>query len=78
MTKKFYVVLYDTYLTHFEVDRYLTSKMKIKSEKDIQPIYQFQCETWVEADYLYCQLKNNHKVVAKFEGNNLLVVTNKN
>ena len=75
---KFYVTVYNTEKPDFEIDRYLTNQMKVKSEKDIKPTHQFQCETWEQANWLYLQLRENNNVIAKFEGSSLLIVTNKN
>lgn len=75
---KFYVTIYNTNKCDFDIDRYLTNSMKVKFENDIQPIFQYQCATYEEANFLYHILRVDNNVVAKFQGRCLLCVTNKN
>lgn len=78
MAKSYYVATYDTPRRDFEIDRYLTYQMKCKSPNDIKPTSQYTCTDWETATRVYEMLRETNNVIAKFEDNYLLVVTNKN
>lgn len=76
--KKFYVTIYNTNKPDYEIDRYLTNQMSVRSVNDVKPTKQYECANNDEATQLYEQLRLTNNVVAKFDNKYLLVVTNKN
>lgn len=74
----YFVTVYNTNKPDFEIDRYLTFQMKSKSQNDIKPAEQFAFNSYEEASQHYETLRSSNNVIAKFEGNHLLIATNKN